>query len=98
MPRHLDARVHANAQPREQRVALRLARRQQFIQPRQACVIGGGVPVAHVDQLRPARRLQQVGEQVELVARALPRLSIDVDEVVAEWMEANKSVWRSWLP
>ena len=22
----------------------------------------------------------------------------DVDEVVAEWMEANKSVWRSWLP
>jgi ABC-type proline/glycine betaine transport system substrate-binding protein len=22
----------------------------------------------------------------------------DVDEVVAEWMEANESVWRSWLP
>ena len=22
----------------------------------------------------------------------------DVDEVVAEWMEANETVWRSWLP
>ena len=22
----------------------------------------------------------------------------DVDEVVAEWMEANESVWKSWLP
>ena len=22
----------------------------------------------------------------------------DVDEVVDEWMEANESVWRSWLP
>ena len=22
----------------------------------------------------------------------------DVDEVVAEWMEANESVWRTWLP
>ena len=22
----------------------------------------------------------------------------DVDEVVAEWMEANESVWQSWLP
>ena len=22
----------------------------------------------------------------------------DVDEVVEEWMEANESVWRAWLP
>jgi ABC-type proline/glycine betaine transport system substrate-binding protein len=22
----------------------------------------------------------------------------DVDEVVDEWMEANESVWRTWLP
>ena len=22
----------------------------------------------------------------------------DVEEVVAEWMEANESIWRTWLP
>ena len=22
----------------------------------------------------------------------------DVDEVVDEWMQANESVWRTWLP
>jgi len=52
----------------------------------------------HPDVVKVLQNHRLTNHQQALMIYEIDVNKRDVDEVVAEWMEANESVWRSWLP
>ena len=52
----------------------------------------------HPDVVKLLEKHRLTNEQQAVMIYEVDKKQRDIDEVVEEWMEANKEVWASWLP
>ena len=52
----------------------------------------------HPEVVSLLKKARLTNEQQAVMIYEVDKKKRDLDEVVEEWMEANESVWRAWLP